>query len=122
MNKYEADRVEMFRAADLSMMCEKHPGREWPHDDCPGPGTPWILDGRTLIEEVIAREAPGHAALLQGALAQLRHAYQQLTHHDERWSRRGMKGFADGLLAPQIRKLEQLEKALTLHGASPTQE
>lgn len=20
--------------------CEKHPEREWPHDDCPGPGEP----------------------------------------------------------------------------------
>jgi hypothetical protein len=48
---------------------------------------------------------------LDGVLAQLRHAYQQLVAHDGRWSRRGMKDFANGLLAPQIRKLEQLQAA-----------
>jgi hypothetical protein len=42
-------------------------------------------------------------------LAQLRHGYQQLVAHDKRWSRRGMREFADGLIAPQIRKLETLD-------------
>ena len=41
---------------------------------------------------------------LPGVTAQLRHAYAQV--HGGRVSRRGMRQFADGLLAPQIRKLE----------------
>lgn len=45
---------------------------------------------------------------LEPILARLRHAYQQLVAHDNRWSRRGMREFADGLIAPQIRKLEAL--------------
>lgn len=45
---------------------------------------------------------------LEFVVAQLRHAYQQLTAHEERWSRRGMQQFADGLIAPQIRRLERL--------------
>jgi hypothetical protein len=44
------------------------------------------------------------------AVAQLRHAYQQLTAHEERWSRRGMQQFADGLIAPQIRIFERLTR------------
>ena len=51
--KYEADHQLMFLAADGSMMCETHPGREWPHGDCPGPGMPWVISGRTLIEETL---------------------------------------------------------------------
>ena len=115
MNKYEADRIEMFRAADLSMMCEEHPGREWPHDDCPGPGTPWILDGRTLIEEVIAREAPGHAALLE-----------ELDDAAERFaaiaamSRSGNSSESITVFATS--SVERIHQALTLHKESPTQE
>lgn len=51
--QYDADGKMMFLAADGSMMCETHPGREWPHDDCAGPGMPWIIQGRTLIEETL---------------------------------------------------------------------
>jgi hypothetical protein len=51
-------------------------------------------------------------ARIEQVLAQLRHAYQQLVRHDERWSRRGMQDFADGLIAPQIRKLEALLASL----------
>ena len=25
-------------------MCETHPGRYWPHDDCAGPGMPWSIE------------------------------------------------------------------------------
>ena len=25
---------------EVDMVCEAHPDREWPHDDCPGPGMP----------------------------------------------------------------------------------
>lgn len=58
---YKADHDTMFKAADGSMMCEAHPGREWPHDECPGPGMPWTVSGRTLIEEMLseARAAAG---------------------------------------------------------------
>jgi uncharacterized protein YPO0396 len=45
-------------------------------------------------------------------LAQLRHAYEQV--HGNRVSRRGMQEFADGLIAPQIRKLEALAALLDL--------
>jgi hypothetical protein len=55
-NMYRADRDAMFKAADGSMMCEAHPGHEWPHDDCAGPGMPWILEGRTLITEALEAE------------------------------------------------------------------
>jgi hypothetical protein len=43
---------------------------------------------------------------LPRVLANLRHAYEQV--HSNRVSRRGMQEFADGLIAPQIRKLERL--------------
>lgn len=59
---YKADHDRIFKAADGSMMCEAHPGREWPHDECPGPGMPWVVSGRTLIEEMLAEAraaAPG---------------------------------------------------------------
>ena len=39
------DSSKIFAASDETMMCEKHPGEEWPNctkeDDCPGPGMPW---------------------------------------------------------------------------------
>jgi len=63
--RYTADADMMFLAADGSMMCEAHPGHEWPHDDCVGPGTPWVLSGRTLIEEVLTAERQARAALEQ---------------------------------------------------------
>jgi hypothetical protein len=59
VEKYEADMDTMFLAADGSMMCEKHAGQEWGQcdggPDCAGPGTPWSIQGRTIIEEVKAR-------------------------------------------------------------------
>jgi hypothetical protein len=60
---YAADCAAFWKSADGSMMCEKHPGQEWTQCagglDCAGPGMPWILEGRTLIEEVAApRAAP----------------------------------------------------------------
>lgn len=30
-------------------MCEAHPGRAWPHDDCAGPGMPWMIEGRAAV-------------------------------------------------------------------------
>ena len=56
---YAADCAEMFLAADGSMMCEKHPGWEWPHDACAGPGMPWSIQGRTLIEETLLAKCCG---------------------------------------------------------------
>lgn len=46
-----------------------------------------------------------HRLPLEFALSQLRHGYQQL--HEHRVSRRGMREFADGIIAPAIRRLEQ---------------
>lgn len=31
------------------LMCESHPGVEWPHGDCAGPGMPWMIEGREAI-------------------------------------------------------------------------
>ena len=36
-------------------MCERHQGVPWPHDDCPGPGMAWVVEGREAIERVAAR-------------------------------------------------------------------
>lgn len=45
--------AESQRGADLimlhSLMCEEHPGTEWPHDDCIGPGMPWQISGKDEI-------------------------------------------------------------------------
>jgi hypothetical protein len=30
-------------------MCEEHPGVEFPHDDCAGPGMPWVVEGKDAI-------------------------------------------------------------------------
>lgn len=30
-------------------MCEQHPGMEWPHDGCAGPGQAWIVEGKEAI-------------------------------------------------------------------------
>lgn len=41
-------------------MCERHPGVEWPHDDCAGPGQSWAIEGKeqilSLIEQPSARQ------------------------------------------------------------------
>lgn len=34
-------------------MCEQHPGKEFPHDDCAGPGMPWIVEGKEAISGLI---------------------------------------------------------------------
>jgi hypothetical protein len=31
-------------------MCEQHPGREFPHDDCAGPGRSWVVEGKAAIQ------------------------------------------------------------------------
>lgn len=31
------------------LMCETHPGTAWPHDDCAGPGMPWMIEGKDVI-------------------------------------------------------------------------
>lgn len=37
------------------MMCEQHPGLPFEHDPaCPGPGMPWMVEGRTAIEALRA--------------------------------------------------------------------
>ena len=58
-----------------------------------------------------------HRLPLEFALSQLRHGYQQL--HEHRVSRRGMREFADGIIAPAIRRLEQ---ALASPLSAPPQE
>ena len=53
MGDYHDDEQTMFLAADGTMMCETHPGQEWPHDECVGPGTPWAVSGKTSILEML---------------------------------------------------------------------
>lgn len=81
------------------------------------------------LEQILAKldaqgpaEAVAPPAGLEFVVAQLRHAYQQLLRHDERWSRRGMREFADGLLAPQIRKLEQILREAQAEGVPAPQD
>ena len=31
------------------LMCEQHPGVEWPHDSCAGPGQAWAVEGKQSI-------------------------------------------------------------------------
>ncbi len=38
-------------------MCERHPGLEFPHDDCPGPGMAWVIEGKQRILEVMGKES-----------------------------------------------------------------
>jgi hypothetical protein len=64
---------------------------------------------RDLRRERTERAMKTTGSRLAPILAQLRHAYQQLVAHNNRWSRRGMQQFADGLIAPQIRRLEALD-------------
>ena len=84
-SKYDADHKEMFKAADGSCMCETHPGHEWPHGDCLGPGMPWTLTGRTLIEEVLAGKFKPHGQchfLLPILIDGVEHRCSLLEGHD----------------------------------------
>lgn len=90
---YAADANQMFLAADGSMMCEKHPGYEWGECpgglECPGPGMPWILRGRTLIEEVKqAAEALVKIALLEQELEEAKSMVMQVREARDRWKAR----------------------------------
>jgi len=40
------------------LMCEQHPGLEFPHGDCAGPGMTWKVEGRTAVER-LRKEAGG---------------------------------------------------------------
>lgn len=58
MDTWERDQDSMAaRQAQLiqadGWMCEQHPGTEWPHDDCAGPGMPWIVEGREAIRQLM---------------------------------------------------------------------
>jgi hypothetical protein len=39
--------------AQHGWMCEAHPGTPFPHDDCPGPGEPWAIEGKEDIRELL---------------------------------------------------------------------
>ncbi len=59
----------------------------------------------TPVEPAGASEPPSETRkTLEYVTAQLRHAYKNI--HGKRVSRRGMEEFANGLIAPQIRRLE----------------
>lgn len=44
----ESERGARLVARD-GWMCEAHPGLEFPHDDCAGPGMPWEVSGKATI-------------------------------------------------------------------------
>lgn len=39
------------------MMCEQHPGKEFPHDDCAGPGQAWAVEGKDAIRSILSEVA-----------------------------------------------------------------
>lgn len=49
---YHEHDAELIRRDGL--MCEKHPGIEWPHADCAGPGQAWVIEGRVAIQTATA--------------------------------------------------------------------
>lgn len=44
--------------AQDGFMCEQHPGKEFPHDDCAGPGIPWVIVGRANILALTEGQPP----------------------------------------------------------------
>lgn len=78
----ELDQDTMFMAADGSMMCERHPGQEWPHNDCAGPGMPWVLEGKSLIQRVINKQFKDEIAAIHNSatmiMAHAREACERL--------------------------------------------
>lgn len=46
--EYTHDHQSKLIARD-GWMCEKHPGTEWPHGDCAGPGQAWAVEGKEAI-------------------------------------------------------------------------
>jgi hypothetical protein len=58
------------------MMCEAHPGLEFGHDpNCGGPGTPWVIEGRSAIESLAAPASP--AALTSTRSNREPHPFQE---------------------------------------------
>lgn len=57
------------------LMCEAHPGLPFEHDpECPGPGMPWMVEGRAAIEAFASASArapsyQGIAEMLPSVLA-----------------------------------------------------
>jgi hypothetical protein len=48
------ERQAALIAAD-GWMCERHPGLEFPHDDCPGPGVPWMIEGKESVLKLASK-------------------------------------------------------------------
>lgn len=42
----------MSITVSLSLVCEQHPDRDWPHGDCSGPGCPPV-HARLLLRELL---------------------------------------------------------------------
>lgn len=54
--QYTHERQSELIKAD-GLMCEQHPGQEFDHDGCAGPGQPWMLEGKVAIEAEYQRDA-----------------------------------------------------------------
>lgn len=64
-------------------------------------------------------DKPRNELVLEAVVAQLRHAYAQLKDgRAENWTQRRRMMFADGLIAPQIKRLEELMQRITLRALS----
>ncbi len=48
-------------------MCEKHPGLDWPHGDCAGPGMPWMVEGRESIRSLTGAASEAREKALRRA-------------------------------------------------------
>lgn len=92
-----------LRDTRIVMSCSTHP--QWLHDaaDCP------FCASRSASVSVEALIAQLLQMKLRPALAQLRHAYWNLTSLGPSLSPDQQREFAEGLIAPQIRRLEEFD-------------
>jgi hypothetical protein len=53
LRQQEAERQAVLVRRD-GFMCEAHPGLEFEHDpECAGPGTPWVIEGKDAVTEIL---------------------------------------------------------------------
>lgn len=92
----EAHRLHLSRVADLLAMKARAEAAE------------------ARVTALEAARDEGLRMKVRPALAQLRHAYWLLTDMTSgAWVQAQRREFAEGLIAPQVRRLEELEAALT---------
>ena len=65
-------------------------------------------DGRETQQPASHQAEPDVRQEIGRALGQLRHAYRNLLHDRGDWDLKQRTEFADGLISPQIRRLEKI--------------